>query len=103
MTLRPDASAVPTEQRPRAGRTLVAFWVFVVLVVAAMAGWLQLLGPPPTTAGTTAPVATTSQPRAPAVSATPEPPSAANAAAAPDAPAAPEGPAQSSAPTPPSR
>jgi hypothetical protein len=97
MTPRPDGSAVPTGQRPCAGRTLVAFWVFAALLVAAMVAWLQLLGPPLTTAGTARPVAT-SQPQASAASTPPEPSAAASAAASSEVPAAAEQPAQSSAP-----
>jgi hypothetical protein len=56
MMPRPGGSAV-AEQRSRAGRRLVAIWVFAVLVLGAMAAWLQVLGPPLRSAGTAPPVA----------------------------------------------
>ena len=69
MTPRPGGRAVTTEQRSRAGRTLVAIWVFVVLVVGALAAWLHVLGPPPRSAGTAPPVAVVG-PQAPVANAT---------------------------------
>jgi hypothetical protein len=80
MMPRPGGSAV-TEQRSRAGRTLVAIWVFVALVLGAVAVWLQVLGPPLGSAGTAPPVAAAG-PQAPV----------ANATRAAEAPTAPEPP-----------
>jgi hypothetical protein len=41
-----DASLAGTGERSRAGRTLAALWVLVLVLLAAGAAWLQVLGPP---------------------------------------------------------
>ena len=111
MTLRADGSAVPTERRSRAGRTLVALWVFAVVVVVAVAAWLQVLGPLPPTgtplsaAGTTTSPKPSEPPAASTPRPTPEPPAAANTGPAPETPEPPSrssGPAES-VPKPPGR
>lgn len=66
-----QASAVPARQRSRAGRTLMAIWVLVLVLLAAGAVWLQVLGPP-----ASAPAIRAARPAAPISAAAPTAPAA---------------------------
>jgi hypothetical protein len=70
---RPSITSTEPGRRP-GGRTLAMVWVLALVVVAALAAWLQVLGPPPA-AQRGAPPATTSQ--APAAATPPQAPAAA--------------------------
>ena len=41
-----EAGAIPSGRRSRAGQALMAIWVLVLVLLAAGAVWLQVLGPP---------------------------------------------------------
>jgi len=66
MTSRERPSVASTEPDRRSGRALVTAWVLALVGVAAVAVWLQVLGPPPAGTAQPTPPAAPAQPPAPA-------------------------------------